>query len=87
MPRSRVKRAVPSLFNLKEERKPKVRLDGSIRSFVAYRDQCCNPTIDFDKDELYEAGLGMKEIEFDSVNMSAEEFREVIFQVLQCLSS
>ena len=47
---------------------------------MAYRDQCRIPTTDFDKDELYEAGLGIKEVEFNSVDMSSEEFREVMLE-------
>ena len=80
-PKSRVKRALSSLFKSNRGKKVK-RQTGWKHTFIclAYRDQGRIPTTDIDKDELYEAGLGMKEIEFDSVDMSAEEFREGIFE-------
>ena len=47
---------------------------------LAYRDQNRIPTTELEKDELYEAGLGTKDIEFSSVNMNAEEFRDVLMR-------
>ena len=55
------------------------------------------PTTDADKEELYQAGLGEKEIQFESLNISQVEFTEHIythfprlkdgggFQLLKCL--
>ena len=81
VPKSRVKRALSSLFKSNRGKKVK-RQTGWKHTFIclAYRDQGRIPTTDIDKDELYEAGLGMKEIEFDSVDMSAEELRKGIFE-------
>ena len=45
---------------------------------LAYRDQVKIPTTDAEKDELFEAGLGEKEVAFDSVDVGPEEFREVL---------
>ena len=36
------------------------------------------PTTEFEKDELLKAGLGEKEIAFDDINISAEEFPDVL---------
>ena len=38
------------------------------------------PTNESEKDKLFDAGLGEKEIEFEDLNISAEEFREIIVQ-------
>lgn len=38
------------------------------------------PTTEMEKDELLEAGLGEKDILFEDLSMSAEEFRDVILQ-------
>ena len=45
---------------------------------LAYRDQSHQPTTDADK-EVYQAGLGEKEIEFDSLDLSQLEFRELLY--------
>ena len=47
---------------------------------LAYRDQNRIPTTELEKDELYEAGLGTKVIEFSSVNMNAEVFHDVLMR-------
>ena len=67
-------KSLSSLF--KSNRGKNVRLDGSIPSFVWHIGT--KAAYKLTKDELCEAGLGVKEIEFDSVDMSAEKFREVI---------
>ncbi len=36
------------------------------------------PTTEKDKNELFEAGLGEKEIEFEQLDLSPEEFRKII---------
>ena len=55
------------------------------------------PTTDADKEELFQAGLGEREVEFESLEMTPEEFKAVIFasfprlgkggwfQLLKCL--
>ena len=42
---------------------------------LAYRDQDRSPTTDADKDELFQAGLGEKEITFPSLDMDAAAFK------------
>jgi len=46
---------------------------------LAYTDQHV-PVKEADKDELYSAGLGEKEIEFTNLNASAEEFRDILLE-------
>ena len=36
------------------------------------------PTTEEEKDELFEAGLGEKEILFDELDLPAEEFKKVV---------
>ena len=43
---------------------------------LAYQDQEKIPETDFEKEELYQAGLGEKTIEFESMNMSSKEFKD-----------
>ena len=38
------------------------------------------PTNEAEKDNLFDAGLGEKEIEFEDLNLSAEGFKEIILQ-------
>ena len=45
---------------------------------LAYTDQERIPTSDFDKEELFQAGLGKKEICFNDIEISQEEFKDVI---------
>lgn len=46
---------------------------------LAYNDQIRIPTSGYDKDELLQAGLGEKEIEFKDVDIGGEEFRKIIY--------
>ena len=46
---------------------------------LAWKDQGRVPTTDTEKDDLMKAGLGEKTIEFSSLDMSAEEFRDEIY--------
>ena len=48
---------------------------------LAYCDQYKIPTTDVEKDDLLQAGLGEKEIEFESLDLDADEFRKVLFNV------
>lgn len=45
---------------------------------LAYVGQNQLPTTEKDKNELFEAGLGEKEIEFEQLDLSPEEFRKII---------
>ena len=47
---------------------------------LAYRDQEKIPTTDIEKDDLYEAGLGEKEVEFGSLDMSGDVFRDLLYR-------
>lgn len=47
---------------------------------LALSDQQCIPTTDSEKDDLLEAGLGEKEIQFDDLNIDADEFRDLIYK-------
>jgi len=59
--------------------------------------QDCMPTTDVDKEELFRAGLGEREIEFELLDMIQEELKELIvasfprltkgggFQLLKCV--
>ena len=46
---------------------------------LAYHDQIRIPTTDTEKDDLLQAGLGEKEIEFDDLELNAEEFRDLLY--------
>lgn len=46
---------------------------------LAKKDQQRIPTTDIDKDELLEAGLGEKNIEFETLEMDGNEFRSVLY--------
>ena len=54
---------------------------GSTDSCLAYCDQYKIPTTDVEKDDLLQAGLGEKEIKFISLDLDADEFRKVLYQV------
>ena len=47
---------------------------------LAYRDQIKIPTTDFEKDELYQARLGEKEIVFESLDINQADFRSIILE-------
>ena len=47
---------------------------------LAYCDQYKIPTTDVEKDDLLQAGLGEKEIEFISLDLDADKFRKVLYQ-------
>ena len=47
---------------------------------LAYTGQERIPTTEFDKEKLYQAGLGEKEVVFDDLDLSEEDFKEVILQ-------
>lgn len=47
---------------------------------LAYRNQDRSPTTNFDKDELFQAGLGEKEIIFPSLDIDAAVFKELLLE-------
>ena len=47
---------------------------------LASTDQSRIPTTDVDKEVLYRAGLGEKEIFFEQLDIDAVEFREILYQ-------
>ena len=53
---------------------------------LAYVDQKKVPTTEAEKDELYEAGLGEKDVEFESLDTSTEEFKAVLVNAFPQLS-
>ena len=70
-----IKEEVASLFN----KRPK--LVAWKHRFVCLSDrkQVRIPTTDAEKDQLRQAGLGEKNVEFDDMDLEAEEIREVLF--------
>ena len=47
---------------------------------LAYCQQKKVPTTECERDELFEAGLGKKEIEFSTLEMDVNAFREVLYE-------
>lgn len=47
---------------------------------LAYCDQYKIPTTDVEKEDLLQAGLGEKEVEFVSLDLDADEFRKVLYR-------
>ena len=79
--RKRIKNEVSMLFNKKTKvEKPEKRVVWR-HKFVclAHRDQDRIPTTDAEKEELYQAGL-WEEIEFESLDIPQNEFREKLFK-------
>lgn len=76
--RKRVKREMSGLFHLKKPRTLKKCAWRHKFFCLAYIDQEKSPTCEADKDELYRAGLGEKEITFEDATVSQEEFYEII---------
>ena len=76
--RKRAKEEMSSLFRTK---RPKIQKKCAWHHkffCLAYTDQEKPPTYEADKEELYRAGLGEKEILFEDVNISQEEFHEFL---------
>ena len=78
----KAKEEVSSLFRKKGGRSAAVKCVWKHRFVcLAYCDQYKIPTTDVEKDDLLQAGLGEKEIEFESLDLDADEFRKVLFNV------
>ena len=74
-----MKRAMSSLFSSSRGKKSRGKPAWK-HTFVclAYHDQERIPTTELEKDELFEAGLGVHEVEFDSLDLTAEDFCDVM---------
>ena len=97
--KNRARAETLSLFTTRNQKRPKADKVAWRHRFVClgYREQDRIPTTDFDKDELFQAGLGEKEISFPSLEIDATSFKELIlstfpklrdgggFQLLKCL--
>ena len=78
------KEEVASLFspyNKTKKFKPKKSVWKHRFTCLAYRNQPKIPTTDTEKDELLQAGLGEKEIEFDTLELTPEQFKEKMYSV------
>lgn len=77
--RKRVKQGMGQFYKCK---RPKGKGSCWRHKFVCLSspDQEKIPCTDFEKEELFEAGLGEKEICFENVDISQEEFKEIILQ-------
>ena len=75
--RKRVKHEMSSLFRSKRSKSQKHVWRHKF-CCLAYTDQDKSPTFEAEKEELYQAGLGEKEISFEDVDVSQEEFHEII---------
>ena len=53
---------------------------------LAYVGQSRLPTTEYEKDELYESGLGEKDIEFECLDISSAEFKEILIGVFPQLA-
>ena len=79
--KKKVKEEVSSLFKKKGGRKMSSRCAWKHRFVcLAYCDQCKIPTSDVEKDDLLRASLGEKEVSFESLELSADEFKKVLFE-------
>ena len=78
--RKRVKKVMSGLFRLKKQKTEKRTAWRHKFVCLAYKDQERIPTVDADKEELYQAGLGEKEVAFETLDMSQVEFRNLLFE-------
>ena len=53
---------------------------------LAYKDQERIPTSEYDKEELFQADLGEKEVEFHALDLSDKQFKEVLLSYFPRLS-
>ena len=78
-----------SLFSFrKKQKRGKRPLATKLQYTWKHRFVClayCDQTCDFEKDELVEAGLGEKEVEFGSYDMGFTEIKEVLYEEFPCL--
>lgn len=74
--RQQLKQEMNSLFNHK---KAKTMWHHKFMC-LAYIDQDRSPTTDFEKEELYRAGLGEKDVAFENLEIEQSEFRDIILE-------
>lgn len=75
----KAKDEVASLFRKKSNVVPKKCAWKHKFVCLAYHDQHRIPTTDTDKDDLLQAGLGEKDIEFEDLDLNTNEFRDVLY--------
>jgi len=76
--RKRVKNEMSTLFHTNQQKEEKCVVWCHRFVCLAYRGQSRQPTTDADKEELYQAGLREKEIEFQSLDLSQRASVHVI---------
>ena len=52
---------------------------------LAYKDQDRIPTSEYDKEELFQADLGEKEVEFHTLELRDKQFKKVLLSYFPCL--
>lgn len=80
--RKRTSNELSSLFNFHKKKKINRSKPAWRHKFVclAFHDQEKIPATDAEKEELYQAGLGEKEVIFPSLDLSGEEFRQLLYE-------
>ena len=78
--RKRVKKEMSGLFRSKKQKTEKRTAWRHKFVCLAYKDQERIPTVDADKEELYQAGLGEKEVAFETLDISQVEFRNLLLE-------
>ena len=80
--RKRARNELSNLFNFQKKKKMDRSKPAWRHKFVclAFHDQERIPATDAEKEELYQAGLGEKEVLFPSLDLSGEEFQQLIYE-------
>ena len=79
--KKRAREEVSGLFHTKRQKSYKVSAWKHKFCCLAYKNQKRIPTTEAEKEELYQAGLGDKEISFDDLHISQQEFHDNILLV------
>ena len=74
------KRVKPEMSSLFQSKRPKIKSSGWQHKFfcLAFTGQDKSTTCEAEKDELFRASLGERDIVFEDVNISQEEFHAII---------
>ncbi len=75
-----MKEEISNLFHLKTRKQEKPAVWQHRFVCLAYQEQDRVPTTDVEKEELYLAGLGEKTVEFESLQLTKEQFKAVIYK-------
>ena len=75
-----VKKEMSLLFSSKKRKTAKRSVWKHRFVCLAYHDQDKIPTTDVDKYDLFAAGLGEKEVEFETLDMNSEEFWDLLYR-------